>query len=136
MSCTLFPNSAQLRRSVHFMNVRYMPWAPSLSCTRLVLTTCVCEPFYVILHFFVVFLLHGVAVVLEDILSFVSVGHVVENARLVDVDGGATAVMYADTPQSMSIIISCPSLSCTDVPSPIRSTTAPSHVFTPSSLLW
>ena len=36
-----------------------------------------------------VFLLNDAAAELADILSFVSVGHVVENARLVDVDGGA-----------------------------------------------
>ena len=40
--------------------------------------------------FLAVFLLNDAAAVLVDILSFVSVGHVVENARLVDVDGAAT----------------------------------------------
>jgi len=39
-----------------------------------------------------VFLLNDAAVFHVDILSLVSVGHVVENARLVDVDGGATVV--------------------------------------------
>ena len=42
--------------------------------------------------FLAVFLLNDAAVAHVDILSFVSVGHVVENARLVDVDGAATEV--------------------------------------------
>ena len=42
-----------------------------------------------VLHVFLVFLLNGAAIEHADIWSFVSVGHVVENARLVDVDGGA-----------------------------------------------
>ena len=54
--------------------------------------------FYILLFLFVdvvylflaVFLLNAAAVILGDILPFVSVGHVVENARLVDVDGAAT----------------------------------------------
>ena len=39
-----------------------------------------------------VFLLNDAAADQVDILILVSVGHVVENARLVDVDGGATEV--------------------------------------------
>ena len=46
--------------------------------------------FVVVYLFLAVFLLNDAAGNHADILSFVSVGHVVENARLVDVDGGAT----------------------------------------------
>ena len=45
--------------------------------------------FVVVSLFLGAFLLNAAAV-LADILSLVSVGHVVENARLVDVDGAAT----------------------------------------------
>ena len=48
--------------------------------------------FVVVYLFLAVFLLNGAAVFHADILSFVSVGHVVENTRLVHVDGGARAV--------------------------------------------
>jgi len=53
----------------------------------------VCLLLYVIL-FLAVSLLNGATVIVApvDILSFVSVGHVVENARLVDVDDAATVV--------------------------------------------
>ena len=40
-----------------------------------------------IILFLAVFLLNGAGVFHADILSFVSVGHVVENTRLVHVDG-------------------------------------------------
>jgi hypothetical protein len=42
---------------------------------------------FVVVHFFLaVFLLNGAAAVHADFLTFVSVAHVVENARLVHVD--------------------------------------------------
>ena len=46
--------------------------------------------FVVVYLFLAVFLSNDATVAHVDILFFVSVGHVVENARLVDVDGGAT----------------------------------------------
>ena len=51
--------------------------------------------FFFDVHLFLaVSLLNGATVIVApvDILSLVSVGHVVENARLVDVDGGAMVV--------------------------------------------
>ena len=78
--------------------------------------------------FLAVFLSNDAAAIHVDILFFVSVTHVVENARLVDVDGGATVVCVHYKPY--------PSLSCTDVPSPIRSTTTPEYAYTPVDLLW
>jgi hypothetical protein len=54
-----------------------------LSCPELL--------FFMSCLYLLVFLLNGAAAEhVADILSFVSVGHVVENARLVDVDGAAT----------------------------------------------
>ena len=50
----------------------------------------ICIIFYFFYSFLAVFLLNGAAAGSVDILSFVSVGRVVENARLVDVDGRAT----------------------------------------------
>ena len=51
-----------------------------------------CEFFFifVVVYLFLAVFLLNVAIELVDILPFVSVGHVVENARLVDVDGAAT----------------------------------------------
>ena len=72
---------------------------------------------YMLYLFIAVFLHNDAAIEPADIFILVSVGHVIENARLVDVDGGARGVHYAQPHVS---------LLCTDVPSPIRSTTAPS----------
>ena len=73
---------------------------------------------YILLYLFIAVFLHNdAAIEPADIFILVSVGHVIENARLVDVDGGARGVHYAQPHVS---------LLCTDVPSPIRSTTAPS----------
>ena len=48
-----------------------------------------------------VFLLNGAAVFHDKFFSLVSVGHVVENTRLVDVDGGATA----ECDQAVSFVV-------------------------------
>ena len=72
---------------------------------------------YMLYLFIAVFLHNDAAIEPADIFILVSVGHVIENTRLVDVDGGARGVHYAQPHVS---------LLCTDVPSPIRSTTAPS----------
>ena len=55
--------------------------------------------FYLILV--AVFLLNGAAVFHDKFFSLVSVGHVVENTRLVDVDGGATA----ECDQAVSFVV-------------------------------
>ena len=57
--------------------------------------------FVVVYLFLAVFLLNDAAASHVDILIFVSVGHVVENARLVDVDGAARG----DCEQAVSFVV-------------------------------